>query len=274
MPHFLNAWTGEKTPVFEYQIETDYTTIPLTLAPHQSVILAFLSSTKQEKRPFYITSGPTSALGYTYSKSGDLIAKVAFSNSDLILSDSKGKESRIFAKDIAKTFSLHDWTLVAEKWGPPADFNDASASSSRVNTTFKLPSLLSWPLIPGLQNTSGVGYYNNTFSWSDISLGAFIDFGRVVHTLRVTINGRQLPPLDVTHARADISPYLVKGTNKIMAVISTTMINGLRPYLNRIKTNGGGPRLGSGLSFSNIEVEAGLVGEVVIIPYKRVTIRA
>ncbi|PVH68452.1 hypothetical protein DL98DRAFT_554829 [Cadophora sp. DSE1049] len=273
LPHFLDAWTGEQTLVVEYQLEKDYTTIALTLAPHQSVIVAFLSPSRQQKRPLYVTSGPTPALGYTYSKSGDLIVKAPFSDSGLTLSV-QDKEMLISTKDVAKAFNLHDWTLVAEKWGPPADFNDASASSSKVNTTYKLPSLLSWPLIPGLQNTSGVGYYSNTFSWSTTSLGAFIDFGRVVHSLRVTINGHQLPPLDVTHARADISPYLVKGANEITAVISTTMINGLRPYLNRIQTSGGGPRLGSRLSFLNVEVEAGLVGEVVVIPYKRETVRA
>lgn len=150
---------------------------------------------------------------------------------------------------------------------PPSNFDDASATSSKFNTTYKLPSLLSWPLIPGLQNTSGVGYYSNEFTWSDTRVGAFIDFGRVVHTLRVSVNGIQLPPLDVTHAQADISSYLVKGKNTINATISTTLINGLRPYLERLKTSGTGPEISS-LTFARTEVEAGLVGEVLITPYE------
>ena len=65
----------------------------------------------------------------------------------------------------------------------------------------------SWPLIPGLRNTSSVGYYNNSFPWNDISVGALTDFGRIVYILCASINGYWLPTQEVTLARADISSF-------------------------------------------------------------------
>lgn len=267
VPYFFDAWKGDQRPVTEYNLGNHSTTIALTLAAHQSIIVGFLRAEDRLKRPLYVKSGPSPSLEYVYDESDNLIAKVPFSSSDLVIENSNGKKFNVSSKGVAKPFALCDWTLVAEKWGPPSNFDDASATSSKFNTTYKLPSLLSWPLIPGLQNTSGVGYYSNEFTWSDTRVGAFIDFGRVVHTLRVSVNGIQLPPLDVTHAQADISSYLVKGKNTINATISTTLINGLRPYLERLKTSGTGPEISS-LTFARTEVEAGLVGEVLITPYE------
>ncbi|PVH72560.1 hypothetical protein DL98DRAFT_610481 [Cadophora sp. DSE1049] len=271
LPFFLHAWTGEQTPVFQYTVNRDHTTIPLTLAPRQSIIVAFLGADSERKRPLYVTSGPSAVLGYSHSKSNDMIVKVPFLKNDLQISTSNGEQHQISARDTPEPFILHDWTLVAEKWGPPANFDDSSTSSSKTNTTYKLPSLLSWPLIPGLQNTSGVGYYSNSFSWNDTSVGAFIDFGRVVHTLRVSINGHRLPPLDVTSARADISAFLRNGRNEVAATISTTLINGLIPYWDKLMTSGMGPLNGS-LTSLNLQVEAGLVGQVVVTPYEEVLI--
>ncbi|KAM0138973.1 hypothetical protein ACHAO1_003305 [Botrytis cinerea] len=267
VPYFFDAWKGDQRPVTEYNLGNHSTTIALTLAAHQSIIVGFLRAEDRLKRPLYVKSGPSPSLEYVYDESDNLIAKVPFSSSDLVIENSNGKKFNVSSKGVAKPFALCDWTLVAEKWGPPSNFDNASATSSKFNTTYKLPSLLSWPLIPGLQNTSGVGYYSNEFTWSDTRVGAFIDFGRVVHTLRVSVNGIQLPPLDVTHAQADISSYLVKGKNTINATISTTLINGLRPYLERLKTSGTGPEISS-LTFARTEVEAGLVGEVLITPYE------
>jgi hypothetical protein len=273
VPYFLDCWTGEQKPVVQYSVDQDHTTIPLVLAPEQSIVIAFLSSKKADKRPIHVTSESSSVLEYTQSESTALTVKVPFSASDLTISTSNGRQNKFSAKHIRKPSTLQNWTLVAEKWGPPANFDEYAAGSSKSNATYKLPSLVSWPLIPGLQNTSGVGYYSTSFMWTNTSLGAMIDFGRVVHTLRVDINGHRLPPLDVTHGVADISKYLVKERNEIVATVSTTMINGMRPYLDKVKTAGLGPLLGSN-TFAKTEVEAGLVQEVVLTPYEAVNVKA
>ena len=50
------------------------------------------------------------------------------------------------------------------------------------------------------------------------------------------------------------------------------MMNGLRPYCNRIMT-GGMASIIESLAFSNSELEAVLVGQIVVTPYKEVLIR-
>jgi hypothetical protein len=272
LPYFFYAWTGEERPIANYKVRDEYTFIPLTLAPKQSIIVAFLSTRKGRTPDIHVTSGPPSVLEYSYNDFNDLIVKVPCSKGNLTIFTSNGKQHRVSAKHDLNSTRLQNWILVAEKWGPPVDFNNSSASSLKTNTTYKLPTLLSWPLIPGLQNTSGVGYYYNSFTWNDTSVGAFVDFGSVVHTLRVSVNGHRLPPLDVTHARMDISEYLRAGRNEIVAVVSTPMINGLRPYLDRIMTSGQAPLIAD-LTFLSLETEGGLVGEVVIVPYEQVIIK-
>jgi hypothetical protein len=87
-----------------------------------------------------------------------------------------------------------------------------------------------------------------------------------VHTLRASINRHQLPPLDFTSAKADISQYLVKGQNLVETTVATTMINGLVPILDQLKTSGAGPLVGA-YSFASTQVESGMVGSVVVTPY-------
>lgn len=266
-PFFFDAWTGEQTPVLEYKVSSGYTTIPLRLAASQSVIIRFVNTGPDEEPSVHVTSAPGFILKFSSSNSSGLVAKVPNSATGEITT-SDGKNHSIYTKNATSQFALKDWTLIAEKWGPPADLFDIDTVAIKVNTTHTLPELLSWPEIEGLANTSGVGYYSTTFQWNDTSDSAFIDFGRAVDTLRVRINGHELPPLDYTWAKADISEYLVKGQNSVEAVVATTMINGLVPIWNELRTSGSPPQIPDWTQ----QDEAGLVGTVVVVPYYAVVI--
>lgn len=265
-PYYFDTWTGNQTPILEYTVASGYTTIPFTFAPSQSTIIAFLSEAPFATSKIQVTTAPSSILGYSYTSSTGLVAKIPASTSTRQLTTSDGKTHSIPAPTIHSSFALGNWTLIAEKWGPPANLSDTDIIAVKINTTHKLPELLSWPEIPGLQNTSGVGYYSTSFIWINTSVGAIIDFGRVVHTLRARINGHQLPPLDFTSAKADISQYLIKGENVVETTVATTMINGLAPILDQLKTSGAGPLVGA-LGFRSTQVESGMVGTVVVTPY-------
>lgn len=95
-------------------------------------------------------------------------------------------------------------------------------------------------------------------------MGAYIDFGVIFHTIRVTVNGQVLPPLDTTWAKADISALLVDGQNMVEAVVSTTLNNALRPVWTQLKTSGIGPSSDS----SSLPVQDyGLLMPVVVTPF-------
>lgn len=76
--------------------------------------------------------------------------------------------------------------------------------------------------------------------YMDPSVSAIIDFGSILHTLCVKVNGHQLLPLDCTTAKADISPYLVVRENAVVAVAAITHFNVLRLILGQIQTAGFG----------------------------------
>lgn len=270
-PYFFDSWTGSQTPILEYTIDSGYTAFSFSLAPSQSVIVAFLPDSPHATPEIHVTSSSPSILGFSYSPSSGLVAKAATSDSIGEVSLSDGRDRKFPVSSVPPAFRLGDWTLIVEKWSPPDNLTDIDTLAAKSNATYMLPDLLSWPSIPGLANTSGVGFYCTTFAWSDASIGAVIDFGRVVHTLRVKINGNQLPPLDFTSAKADISEYLVKGQNKVEAITATVMINGLAPILTELKTSGFGPAVGLE-TFASLQVEAGLVETVTVTPYVNVKI--
>jgi hypothetical protein len=187
------------------------------------------------------------------------------------ISTSDGTITEVPILDVPSHFMLGNWTLVVEKWSPPENLEDIETIATKSNATYALPELLSWPSIPGLQNTSGLGFYSTSFTRSDISIGAIINFGRVVHTLRVKIKGNLLPPFGFTSAKTDISRYLVKGENVVEALTTTVMINGLSSIVMVLKTSGARPTFGTA-SFTSTQVEAGLVEPVTIIPYSPIKI--
>ena len=113
-----------------------------------------------------------------------------------------------------------------------------------------------------------MGYYSTTFTWTSTSVGAIIDFGRVVQTLRVKVNGVALPVLDLADAKADISAYLIQGTNTVHATVATTLYNALVPIWSTMETAGAGPSVPA----ISGPLEAGLVGTVVVTPCTAVII--
>jgi hypothetical protein len=273
-PYLLDAWTGDQIPALQYTVDLSYTTIPFKLAQGQSLIVAFFSSKPSGTPSAYITSAPSTILGYSYSKSEGLIAKLPKSATQSTIKTSDRKTFNLPAQDIPAVFSLNNWTLIAEKWGPSSNLSDIE-TTIKTNTTYTLQSLTSWQYISGLANASGVGYYNTTFFWNDTSTSAIINFGRIVHTLRVKINGHQLPPLDYSSPKSDITQFLVHGINYVDAVAATTMFNGLIPIWNQMRTNGYAPlfEVGQGALFGTENgVEVGLVGNVTVTPYKAVRV--
>jgi hypothetical protein len=124
-----------------------------------------------------------------------------------------------------------------------------------------------------------LGYYSTSFQWPPTNEGkgrpadgAYIVFPSILHAIQVSINGHRIPPLDYTDARADISKYLKKGKNDVLAVVPTTMWNYIRSILSDIRDQGHLPGLLTmGLPVPGI-LENGLIEEVSIIPFVNVRI--
>lgn len=163
---------------------------------------------------------------------------------------------------------------IVEAWTSPSNRYDLSIDAAKRNTTYALPSIVPWSQIhnASLSTTSGRGYYGTSFTWRPTGIskvsGAFIDLGPIVHTVRVYVNGHQLPALDVTAAKADIGPYLVKGENKIGVVVSTPLGNYLGSIWISLVNIG---RSNEAPLPSQVE-EYGFVQDVVVTPYRTDTV--
>ncbi|ETS86460.1 hypothetical protein PFICI_00288 [Pestalotiopsis fici W106-1] len=284
MPFFLNPWTGAQSPVLIYERSNTTTTIPLSLSGNQTVIILFSDAETSHNFDYHIVSVPDNAASATTAGDGTVSVQVSNSAADTEATMSDGSICALGGSHVPAAFSITNWNLTAEHWAAPANLSETSPTSKR-NTTHSLPELLSWGDIPELVNSSGLGYYSASFIWPPLSnttsdetatLGAVISFGRLLHYARASINGQPLPPLDVTNAVADITPYLTEGENRVEAVVPTTMWNYLRTILDDLKSAGQPPLLLelSGVIGSeplNATDATGLVGVVSVTPYLSVT---
>jgi hypothetical protein len=267
-PYVYDAWTGNETLVSAYQQNATHTTIELQLAGNQSAIIGFKC---QKNQTVYAHSRSSSTLALkTSGESLHLTRGLDEQHRDVEVPD--GSTVNMNPVTIS-SFQLTNWTLVVESWTAPGDIYDVEAPVTKTNLTFNIPTLLPWKeLSPSLTNVSGLGYYSTAFQWPPVDvnvtdlLGAYIDLGAIIHTVRVRVNGKPLPPLDLTWAKADIGPALIPGTNVVEVVVSTPLGNALRPIWDEVMTSGK-PATAS-VPVARPAADYGLVSPVSIIPYR------
>jgi hypothetical protein len=266
-PYVYDAWTGNETLVSSYQQNATHTVIEVQLAGNQSTIIGF----KCRLNPTaYAHSRRSRTLAWkTFGESLRSIRGLDKQRGDV--DASKGNPVNI-KQMTASSFRLTNWTLVVESWTAPGDIYDVEAPVTKTNLTFNISTLLPWKeLSHSLTNVSGLGYYSTAFQWPPVDIdaadlsGAYIDLGAILHTVRVQVNGKPLPPLDLTWAKADIGPALIPGTNVVEVVVSTPLGNALRPIWDKIMTSGK-PATAS-VPVVRPAVDYGLVSPVSIIPY-------
>ena len=127
-----------------------------------------------------------------------------------------------------------------------------------------LTTLAPWSQIPGFEDVSGIGRYRTVLDlgkdWDDDEDGALLELGEVNDTFRVTVNGEQLPPLDVLQTTVDLGRRLRRGRNVIEVEVASTLLNRLRtvtPEVYGVATR----------------QAYGLVGPVRLVPYAERTLR-
>lgn len=274
-PYVLNSWTGERSALLNYQVRGSTTKIPLTLGANQTTILAFTNDWKSEidTPSAHVVQAPSNALGYSYTASKGLVINTVSStgSSNRTLKLSNGNTQALGAKNAAPSFQLTNWTLVAEHWQAPKNMSDVTTIAKKHNATHHLHSPVSWLDIPGLHNASGVGYYSTQFTWppsaagGNGSDGAYLSLPQISHGLKLFVNGHAVQTLDFAKPLVDLEPFLHRGSNKVLAVVPTLMWNYIRSIFSELKMSGSPPMLSSLPS----NVDAGLIGDVRVVPYTK-----
>ena len=273
-PYFYDAWTGNISGVPVYQQTSNTTTIPLSLAGNQTVIIGFSPETAST---LHATPLPSSVPLIT-SSNGSVTFFLASSAESQTVTLSNNSTITLPESSLP-SIALTNWTLTVESWTSPSNPEDLSGSAARTNTTYgPLPStLVPWNQIStSLTNVSGRGYYSTEFTWppssSDTPDGAILTLPPIYHTARVLINNITLPPLDVTYPEADIGAYLNQGENTIDIVTSTPLGNVVRGIWDSLETSG---KLATVTEPTPPgEKDYGIIGTVDVIGYKKISASA
>lgn len=267
MPYLYDAWSGSVVPIYVYSQTDSTTTIPLELAGNQTIIIGFQKAAPSHLHLEDVTTGIISVS----ANDSSITIYRSFDTEKRSVKLSNGKSASLEPMSVP-AFILSNWTLVVESWTAPADFYNVESSVTKENITFSTQTLEPWTSISStLTNVSGLGYYSTYFTWPPPSSGsvsgAILDLGPIQHTARVSINGKELPPLDLTAAKSDIGSLLYSGINKVEVVVSTTLGNVLRNYWDELVTCA---KLASAVAGDPPgEAEYGLLHPVQIIPYRK-----
>ncbi len=265
-PYLLNAWTGEITPIARCRVEEDRVTVRVQLAPEQATVIALTTNGGRFGLPgngLHVTSFDHDVV---YGSDGTIVLR-ATSNGTHSVTLSDGRTVTVTAQGVADPIDLSGagWRLSVEDWQPAhpyATTTGARATETRKTThEHELRSLEAWPNIPELADVSGIGVYTTTVrlpaDWTPPS-GADLSLGEVFDSFVVSINGRPVlfNPLSTT---ADVGRYLRPGENTISVRVATTLRNRLRTLEEAQEARPRQPY--------------GLVGPVVLQPYREIEIR-
>ncbi|RAH58772.1 hypothetical protein BO85DRAFT_458908 [Aspergillus piperis CBS 112811] len=275
-PHLLDMWTGLCKPILEYHQANGKTLIPLALEANQTTLIAFSGPSVQWLRApaIHAIQAPSTIQGYEFEKNSsdslELHVTAGPIDRPLVLSDGRNYTFPP-GERVGKSFSLGNWSLTAEHWASPANLSDASQIAYKFNTTHHLDALVPWTQIPSLTNASGLGYYSTSFDWpphTGSADGAYILLPKVLHTLRVKVNGHQIPPPDYNAPKLDIGSYLQKGRNEVVIEVPTVMWNYIRSIFDRIVMAGYPPLISlTDPRHLPEPVNTGLSGTVQVVPY-------
>ncbi|WPV01945.1 glycosyl hydrolase [Mucilaginibacter sp. cycad4] len=108
-------------------------------------------------------------------------------------------------------------TLALVKWDLNAD-----------NVSLKNSPLFDWKTNDQLKFVSGEGIYTTSFQWEKTQHNThyFLDLGKVYFTAEVYVNGKTAGKRIFAPYQLEITPFLVKGFNKIEVRVTTGQLNG------------------------------------------------
>ncbi|KAM5365409.1 hypothetical protein ACJZ2D_011007 [Fusarium nematophilum] len=261
IPYQLDAWTGDQNPWKVYERTEAGISLSVTLVANQSTIFGFAEHCGPED--VHVTDHSENVEKVLAGQGKGLIA---FVNDSAAATVALQDGSRV---DLAASNSVQEigellWNLTLESWVPS---EDPSITRSVIDT---IPlgvqdTLQPWSAIDGVQNVSGVGIYTtilplpSDFDAQDTAI--LIHFGPILGTLRAWVNDDRIPPVDISHAEADISKFLKPGENSIRVEVSSNLFNVVKARIHSIRTGGDGVMPGTVGEYEDGDwQEHGLVG--------------
>lgn len=264
MPFLLNTWSGEITPIVDYKSDANHVSLNIKLESDESVLIGITQDlTKFGINGATVHVNHTEADGASQTSNGsiEVFASTAGTYATQL---SNGQTVNAIIDQVPAKIDLTNaaWKLKVEDWQPKNEYGTTGKpgiETKKQVVELTLESLKAWPDIASLANTSGVGTYSTSIvlpaDWNNSTHGAVLDLGQVVDAFNLTINNNVVV-CDQVGAIADVSKFLKPGSNEIVVRVSTTLNNRL-VVLNK------------GVADRDVIQEYGLVGPVILKPYKK-----
>ncbi|KAJ7184171.1 hypothetical protein C8R46DRAFT_1343311 [Mycena filopes] len=241
-PFFLDAWTGEVTPVALWTQNSGTIAIPsVSFASSQTALFAISTADKFEGvRPLSAHLVALQSPALAVGNADGTIEVRSSSDGDFTYTLSTGRSGSVTVSLSGETTrTLSGWQLSIVAWTPPSDLNTVK-SVLVTQPLFNLSQgLVPWNTLEGQNNTSGVGTYNTTFNWNshNNTVGVKLDFGFVFHTIKAFVNDVQIPTADPSFPTVDITKFVVTGTNVLRVEAASTLLNALNAVRTPVYTD-------------------------------------
>lgn len=240
-PYLLDAWTGRISAVPGYRLDRDAAVAPVELGAGDVLVVAV---TPRDDDTF--RAGRSAARGPAPAR---------------LAAEADG--------GAPEPLRLGNWSLELESWTPgpsglPGDTARTKLPPVAVTggADGALPAWSAMTTANGfpqdLADVSGIGTYTAEVTldgtWHGVT-SAHLDLGAATDTVRVAVNGHDLPPvnqLDPRHIEA--GPYLLPGRNVIVVRVASTLLNAVRVA----------PGTGAA---GRARMDYGLLGPVTLTPY-------
>ncbi|KAI0533554.1 hypothetical protein GGR58DRAFT_109359 [Xylaria digitata] len=276
VPYVVDAWTGLTHPLLLYSSEGANIIVPVTLAPDQTIIIAFVHqdsdmSSIPAPPSFVATTVSSGVKSLTYAQtesSNHILAYLSGGQSSIKLSSGRALN---YTANPPSPLQLSAWNITIQEWHSTDD--KFSMETAITTHTFTNSKLVSWKNLDpeALTNASGIADYAIEFTTPDSSnthrqLGVRLHLGTVADSVRVWMNGNRLPPIDVTSAAdmiLDISNYVAAAgeTNQLRVELASTLYNYVRANADEIWTFGVPAALVNAAYYeANPPLDYGLVG--------------
>jgi hypothetical protein len=265
-PYFLDAWSGEITPIAEYTEKNGSVKVRVELKGNESTIIGITNESGNNK----IERLPSveSTTGSKAVINGNSIAILSEKEGVMTTKLSDGKTITVTSDNVPSASLGTIWDLEVESWEQASGTDPYTIAKIPKKTTVRLAddgTLPSWTSIPGLEDVSGIGNYVGRLlvsnNWAKDS-GLVLDLGKVYDTVNVKINGKEVNPFSPLNPRVDVSNYIHSGENRVEITVATTMRNRMRVISGPAATPSSQPRQ-----------DYGIFGPVTLTTYQKVVLK-
>ncbi len=237
-PYLLNAWTGEVTPVAEYDTEAGRTHLSVELDLGKAAIVVLADKTNGFPQPPSLHALETSGGEVRANHRGLELLTTEAGDYEVSL---PGGSTVVTAPAAPEPLALDDWSLELESWGPDPDANDVDPTvSSRTAVDLDATSLTPWRNLPltaeqletlgvtSAADISGIGRYRTSFTrptgWKDAAVELRMEHGTDM-PVDVRVNGKLIDDIDQDTTTVDITALLRQGRNTVEIKLDTTLGN-------------------------------------------------